>query len=284
MKRVVSKSALGVAAAALLFTPGSAQDTDWRLPKAHMVAPINPAKGETAFDIKLKGYVFGIKLMDARFKGNVGKKHYNVYSDMKTSGIAALVKKQRLWSWTEGRYDKADLRPIRHTQQNMNKKSRQIKQFWDYKNDNLIQKIRPAYGSMGKPPATEAQRLWSDDVNSALLKIVMMEHRVDGKVCEGRIPVFDGKQHYNLLFKKLGNQQVKYDGRYYPGVKCHAWVDPVSGFDPEDLPSAEEKAKPVTFYMINRPEFGAYMPVKFTYKISGFSATVKVVGAQIKNG
>lgn len=282
--RVVSKSILGLAAAAFLFAPGSAQEADWRLPKDHMIAPINPAKGETAFDIKLKGYVFGIKLMDARFKGNVGKRDYSVYSDMKTSGIAALVKKQRLWSWTKGRYDKEDLRPMQHIQQNMNKKSRRIREVFDYKNNRLILRVHPPHGSMGKPPATEAQRFWSEDVNSALLKIVMMEHRVDGKVCAGKIPVFDGKQHYNLVFKKLSEQPVKFDGQTYPGVKCHAWVDPVSGFDPEDLPSAEEKAKPVTFYMINRPEYGAYMPVKFTYKISGFSATVKVVSAQIKNG
>lgn len=284
MKRVVSKSILGLAAAGFLFTPGTAQEADWRLPEGHMVAPINPGKGETAFDIKLKGYVFGIKLMDARFKGNVGKRDYSVYSDMKTSGIAALVKKQRLWSWTIGRYNKTDMRPMQHIQQNMNKKSRRIREIFNYKEEKLILKTHPPHGSMGKPPATEEQRFWSDDVNSALLKIVMMEHRVDGEVCEGTIPVFDGKQHYNLLFKKVSEQPVKFDGRQYPGVKCHAWVDPVSGFDPEDLPSAEEKAKPVTFYMINRPEFGAYMPVKFTYKISGFSATVKVVNAQIKNG
>jgi len=284
MRRVALKSVMTLTAFAAVGTPSLADAPDWRAPKPHMTAKINPAKGQTAFDIELKGSVFGIKLMKARFKGMVGKDRYNVYSDMKTSGIAAILKKQRLWSWTEGRYNETDLKPTLHIQQNMNKKSRRIKHVYNYKDEILTQKIHPPHGSKGHPPATKEQAFWSDDVNSALLKIVMMEHRIDGDVCKDSIKVFDGKQHYELLFKKLANEDVKFDGKYYPGVKCQAWVNPISGFDPEDLPSTEEKAKPVTFYMISRPEFGTYMPVKFTYKISGFSATVKVAKAEIKKG
>lgn len=284
MTRVAINSLLGLLAMTTAYTTAIAQSADLRAPEAHMIAPINPAKGETAFDIELKGSVFGIKLMNARFKGTVGKKRYSVYSDMKTSGLAALIKKQRLWSWTEGKYTPEDLKPVRHIQQNMNKKSRRVKAVYDYKNQRVLQKIRPRFGSMGRPPATQEQAFSSDDVNSALLKIVMTEHRMDGKVCTGSIPVFDGKQHYSLRFEKDAELDVKFDGKKYPGVKCRAYVNPISGFDPEDLPSAEEQAKPVTFYMISRPEFRTYIPVKFTYKVSGFSATIKVVNADIKNG
>lgn len=282
MNRVVRISILSLSTAILLVGPPALADApDPRLPDPAVTAPINPAKGETAFDFKLKGSVFGFKMISARYKGLIGKRDYMVYSDMKTSGLAALLKKQRLWSYTDGRYNEADLRPINHIQQNLNKKSRRVDAIYDYKRNRVAQKIRPRYGSMGKPPATKSQAFNSDDVNSAMLKVLMTEHRLEGKICEETVPVFDSKQHYTLRFEKIEDTTYKFKKKRYPAVKCHVYLNPISGYDPEDLPSTDERRKPVVVHFINREDYGLYMPVKFTYKVGGFKATVKVTDAEI---
>jgi len=277
-----------LAIASLTLSPSSAfaddPESDPRLPDPAYTAAVSPGEDETAFDFTLKGYVFGFKLITARYKGEFGNNRYSVYSDLKTSGIAALLKKQRLWSYTAGHYNETDLKPDNHIQQNMNKKSRRIDAFYNYKRSRVEQKIRPRYGSMGLPPATKSQAFNSDDVNSAMLKILMTEHKLDGKICEDTIPVFDSKQHYSIRFKKGKKTSYKFDGTRYQALECFAYLEPISGYDPEDLPSLEERRKPVTVYFINRPEYGLYMPVKFTYKVGGFKATVKVKDAVLKNG
>ncbi len=285
MNRVARLSVLSLSTAMLLVGGAAqAQEVDPRLPDPSMTADISPRKGQTAFDFKLKGSVFGIKMISARYKGMIGQEDYSVYSDMKTSGIAALLKKQRLWSYTDGNYDETDLKPVNHIQQNLNKKSRRVDAFYDYETQKVSQKINPRYGSMGKPPATKSQAFNSDDVNSAMLKVLMTEHRLDGEICQETIPVFDSKQHYTLRFEKVEDTRYKFQGKRYPAVKCHVYLNPISGYDPEDLPSTDERRKPVVVHFINRPEYDLYMPVKFTYKVGGFKATVKVTSADIIKG
>jgi len=286
MKRTLLSAALMLSLTGLAASlPAQAADpVDPRNPAPEYVAPINPASGETAFDFELKGYVLGLRLIRARYKGTFGNGEYNLYSDMKTSGIAALLKKQRLWSYTEGHYDETDLKPDSHIQQNMNKKSRRIEVSYDYETERVSQSAVPRIGSMGQPPATPLQAFSSDDVNSALLKIVMTGHGQQGEICKDNIPVYDSKQHYVIRMRRDKEGTRKFDGKRYPSVKCYAYLTPVSGYDPEDLPSAEEIKKPVTVYFINRPEYGVYMPVEFSYKVGGFKAKVKVKDAKFKKG
>ncbi|NNE56868.1 MAG: DUF3108 domain-containing protein [Hellea sp.] len=253
-------------------------------PDAKFTAPLDPKHGETAFDVELKGSVFGLKIMKARLKGTMGRNKYRVYTDLKTSGLAAMFKKQRMWSTTAGRYDRTGIHPVRHVQQNLNKKARRVVMNFNYDEPSVDIKVRPPHGSQGTPPATLAQKFTSDDVNSALLKMIMTGYEIKGEVCQDDIKVFDSKQHYNLRMERVEDTTYKYDGTRYPAIKCHIYYEPISGFDAEDLPDDEEASAPVKAYFINRPDLGIYMPVKFTYKISGFKATIKVKDAIIIKG
>ncbi len=255
---------------------------DARNPDPAYTAPLNPAEGETTFEFRLSGYVFGLKVVSAKYRGIIGEDSYNIYSDMKTSGLAAMLKKQQLWSYTEGFWDEDDIRPVNHIQQNMNKKSRRVEVFYNYKRSRIRQSVSPRFGSMGQPPATPEQAFNSDDANSAMLKILMAGFRMDEEVCNESIPVYDGKQHYEMKISRHGTKEQKFDGQKYQALECHVYFEPVSGFDPEDLPDTDEKSKPVKVYLIPRPEYNLYMPVKFTYKVGGFSAKVKVKEATFK--
>jgi len=45
------------------------------------------------FDFKLKGYVFGLRMIKASYTGWFDNNRYTVYTDLKTSGLGALLKK-----------------------------------------------------------------------------------------------------------------------------------------------------------------------------------------------
>jgi len=278
-----------LSAAALALVTGAtgfAAETDKpnRYPAASYTAPIAPQPGETAFDFKLKGYVFGLKMISARYKGAFDDGNYSVYSDIKTSGLGALLKKMRIWATTEGRYDRTGVYPIDHTQQNLDKKSRRVEMDYDYPRGQIAVSVVPPNGSQGVPPASPQERFESDDVISAILKMMLTGHGVGGEVCNDNVKVFDSKQHYNLRMERKGTLKYKYKGTKYDGIKCHVFYEPVSGFDPEDLPDSEEAGTPVTVYFIDRPEYGIWMPAKFSYKISGFKATIKVKDAKLIKG
>ena len=279
MKRLL----ITLCAAAMLAGTGSATGNDL-LPEPEYLAPIAPETGETAFDFKLSGYVFGLKMIKARYKGEYDAGTYRVFSDLKTSGLGALLKKLRIWAVTDGRYDSTGMYPITHTQQNLDKKSRRVQMDYDYGANAVSVDINPPLGSQGVPPASPEERFTADDVMSAILNMMMRGHTVEGEFCNGSVRVFDSKQHYNLRMEKSGTKSVKYDGEKFETTRCLVYYEPINGFDPEDLPNTEEGGTPVKVYFINDKERGLYIPLRFTYKISGFKAVIKLKDMEIEKG
>lgn len=253
-------------------------------PPVKYVSDYVPKAGETAFDFKLKGYVFGIRMIKARFKGQYGAGNYSAYSDMKTSGLAALIKKQRLWATTDGRYDQSGYYPLTHTQQNLDKKMRRVEMRYDYDAQHVSWDIRPPNGSRGKPPATVEEAFTADDIPSALLNMLSRGYAVGGNLCDGTIRVFDSKQHYGLRMVKVGTDRIKFDGEKRDTVRCHVFYEPINGFDPEDLPNAEEANTPVNVYFWERPDLGMSIPVRFTYRISVIKAVIKLDEMSVVKG
>jgi len=228
-------------------------------------------------DVKLKGYVFGISMIKAFYKGEVSGDSYAVRADIKTSGLGALLKKLRIWATTsgtiDGQYPQLSLRPREHIQQNMDKKHRRVEM--NYGADHVDVNIVPRLGSQGTPPASPQQRFESDDAVSAILNIMMRGHSTSATPCMGDVKVFDSKQHYILRMEHKGARRIKQKGYKGDTIRCYVYYIPVSGFDPEDLPSDEEGGTPITMYLANFEDAGLYIPVRMTYKISGFKAVIK---------
>lgn len=234
--------------------------------------------GAVKVDITLKGYLFGIKVMRANYGAVFDDHTYVANAQLKTSGLGAFLKKFKIWSQTIGHLSSGasqarDLRPLAHVQQNMDKKHRRVQM--QYGQDAVKVHIVPPLGSQGKPPASPTERFESDDALSALLNMMMQGTSTAKAPCSGLVPVFDSKQHYNLRLEQVGTRDLKQRGYKGPTIKCHAYYEAVSGFDPEDLPSREEAAAPMVLYMAKFDEAGLYIPVRITYKISGFKAVIK---------
>lgn len=278
------KRAILMTTAALMLSVTAAAQVDSRLPEPELMQFHNPAPGETSFDFKLKGYVFGIRMIKSSYRGRIGDGDYTAFADIYTSGLGALLKKLRIWAVTEGRFDDTALYPLTHTQQNMDKKSRRVEMAYNYDERLVGVDINPPIGSQGVPPATPKERFEAKDTVSAILTLMMKGQRLEGDVCDGTVRVFDSKQHYGLRMEKAGTKRVKYEGEKVESIRCHVFYEPISGFDPEDLPDAEEGGTPVKVYFVKDDKANLYVPARFTYKISGFKAVIKLSDMRVEQG
>ncbi len=241
---------------------------------AQNVAPILTPQNQTTYvDVKLKGYLFGFRVMRANYKTAYTNTEYQAHAELKTSGLGAFLKKFKIWSTTSGRFDGADLNPQSHVQQNEDKKHRRVQML--YNESKVDVKIVPRLWSQGTPPASPKQRFESDDALSALLNLMMRGYKTSAEPCTGSVAVFDSKQHYNLRMEHKGTRHISQSGYKGDTIRCHVFYEAVSGFDADDLPSETEAAAPIVMYLADFKEAGLYIPVRMTYKISGFKAVIK---------
>jgi hypothetical protein len=233
--------------------------------------------GSTQFAFTLKGYVFGIRLIKATYLGYETENEYAAYTDMKTSGLAALLQKLDIWAVTRGSISAdGSLRPDFHVQQNTDKKNRRVEMNYDNVAQNVDVNIIPRLGSQGVPPASPEERFAAYDTVTALLEMMRKGRQDADSLCQGSVPVFDSKQHYNLRLAPVGTAKVKFLGEKDKTIHCYAYYEPVSGFDAEDLPDAEEAGTPVDVYFKYYPEIDMHVPVRFAYRISSFKAIIKM--------
>lgn len=251
------------------------------LGETRYIVPAAP-EGSTQFAFTLKGYVFGIRLIKASYLGYETDTDYAAYTDMKTSGLGALVKKLDIWAVSRGSVS-ADgaLRPDFHVQQNTDKKNRRVEMNYDNASREIDVNIVPRLGSQGLPPATPKQRFEAYDTVTALLHMTRRGRTDADDLCRGSVPIFDSKQHYNLRLAPVGKNRVKFLGDKQQAIHCYAYYEPVSGFDPEDLPDAEEAGTPIDVYFQYYPEVDMHVPVRFAYRISSFKAIIKMTGLML---
>ena len=236
----------------------------------------SPNADDTQIRMQMKGYVFGFRVIRSDFIALFNETDYAAYTDAKSSGLGALLKKMEIWSVTKGRITRQGLKPDWHIQQNTDKKNRRVEMNYDRRAAKVDVAIVPRLGSQGVPPASARERYTANDTISGILNLMMRGTKIDGELCAGRVPFFDSKQHYFLRLERVGTKKVKFDGKKERTIHCRAYYEPVAGYDPEDLPSEEEASTPVDVYFKYYDEVCVHVPVRFTYKISGFKAVVKV--------
>lgn len=259
-----------------LLTEGRSYDVinDQNFGEANYTPPA-PTPAATQIKMELKGYVFGLRIMRSDYIAWFDDQAYAAYADVRTSGLAALLKKMKIWAVARGTRDASGLTPTFHIQQNTDKKNRRVEMNYDHNARRVNVDIVPPLGSQGVPPATPAERYAAHDTISAVLTMALSGTQLNGELCVGSVPIFDSKQHYNLRLDRIGTRRVKFDGQKADTIHCHAYYEPVSGFDPEDLPDAEEMGTPINVYFRYYPEADLHLPVRFTYKISSITAVIK---------
>lgn len=264
--------------------PGYSQATDsvvgMKNPRQAIMAEPAPVNMLTQFRVQYTGSLFLLPLGKLTVAGSVNNVGYAMRADMETAGLGKLAKEQGLWSTSLGFYDRARLRPKQHIIQKLNEKGRRVTLDYDAQN-NPSATIEPRFGSMGVPPASDAERREAVDAMSGIMQMMMTGHVFGSRACEGTVKIFDGKQRYNLRLEADGNKTI--NQRSYRGetVRCNVFMDTVSGYDPEDLLTEEEASTPLQVYLANYEEAGLYFPVRFDYRVSGIKVNIKATDIEV---
>lgn len=241
-----------------------------------------PSADAVEIDFELRGSVIGIPMIRANYTGWLDGDTYAAYADLKTSGLAALLKKLEIWTVTTGSYTRSGFSPRFHIQQNRDKKNRRVEMNYDDAARKVDVTIVPRLGSQGKPPATPEERFSADDTVTAILNLMMRGKRIDAPLCAGALRVFDSKQHYDLRMEQAGTRRLRYKGKRIDTLHCKVYYEPISGFDPEDLPSADEDGTPVNVYLRYIDELGMHVPMRLTYKVGILTVVVRLHDMQIR--
>lgn len=233
----------------------------------------------TEFQVDYTGSLFIFPLGKLKMTGQSGPTSYSMRADMETAGLGKLAKSQGLWSTTEGVFTEKGPRPRKHIVQNLNEKARRVE--IDYSSGSPVATIEPRFGSMGVPPASAAERKKSVDALSAVMT-VMNTTRYKKAPCTGVVPVFDGKQHYNIKLEQAGRTNISQSSYSGDTLRCHMYLENVSGYDPEDRLTAEEAATPLVLYMAHYQDAGFWIPVRFDYRVSGIKVNIRATNIDIK--
>lgn len=236
----------------------------------------------TTFDVDYRGSLFIFPLGDLRVTGYKTDAVYSMRADMKAAGLGKIAKDGDLWSTSEGYYRPSSVRPTYHVIQKLNDKGRRVEMKYDTVG-NPVTTIEPRFGSMGIPPASETERRESVDALSAIMQFMTIGHKYGTQPCTGTIPVFDGKQHYNLNLKPAGKKTLSQSSYRGETVRCHLFMENVSGYDPEDRLTDEEASTPLVIYLANYEQAGLWIPVRFDYRVSGIKVNITATDINIKS-
>ncbi len=226
------------------------------------------------FQLDYTGSLFFFTMGTLSFRGEKNAYGYSVRADMESAGLGKLSKDGGLWSTTTGYYDAAGVHPKRHEIQKLNSKARNVTMEYDA-SGLPTSTIKPRFGSMGVPPATDAERREAVDAISGIMQMMMTGHAFGDEPCQGTIKIFDGKQRYNLNMRKVGNNYIRQSSYSGETTRCNVMMENVSGYDPEDRLTAEEAATPLTVYLANFEGAGFWVPVRFDYRVSGIRVNIK---------
>lgn len=197
---------------------------------------VSPAAAET---VKLEYEASILNLVTlgrASLSARIGAVDYSADGSVSTSGLAALFDDTRITARAGGRVVGPALGWSRYDLQHAYaRKSRAI--AMRRSGDVVTATVTPRFGDMGSPPASAAQQAASHDPLTALLAMSRAVGR--GRVCAGAFPVFDGRQHYQLVLTPAARGRYRGGGYEGDAIVCAMRYRPVSGFK---AMSADERA------------------------------------------
>jgi len=178
-----------------------------------------------------------VTLGRAGISARIDASAYAADGSVATSGLAALFDDTRITVRAGGRVSGAALGWTRYDLEHAYaRKSRNV--AMRRAGAQVTSTITPRFGDMGSPPASAAQQAASHDPLTALLAMSRAIGR--GRICAGAFPVFDGRQHYQLVLSPAARGRYRGGGYDGEAIVCALRYRPVSGFKPM---SAEERAR-----------------------------------------
>lgn len=261
MKKMIAATSLVALATAGL---SSAQSTS----AAATVSPLGEVRaGEPmrlVYEVKATAWALFIPITGrANFRMDLQPDTYSINGVVKTTGLADILVNYDMRLAASGYVRDDHLEPYAYVSQNRDgKKNRRVEMT--YGASDVAMTATPAFGNLGEPPATPAQKLEAADPLTAFLGHAFTPRPADGNPCGGPMKIFDGRQLTHLSFENAGLMQVKTDAYRGEAYECHVSMDKIAGYDADEINAKETLTGiegPLRMWMAPMDN-GTYMPVK----------------------
>ncbi|WP_421789747.1 DUF3108 domain-containing protein [Hyphobacterium sp.] len=238
------------------FAPAIAQDT--------RVDPPERLTIEADYSASVLVFRVGRVALNAE----IGELDYRADAHVRAAGLAALFTDFTIESEVAGRFTETGPAPATYGHvERTGDKTRIIDVAFE--SGIAHSTATPEFSTWGDPPASELDRTGVVDPMTATLLLSEMISATGGAPCEGSIPVFDGKQRYNLNLTSRGTETIRTRGWRGDAQVCDAYYEPISGYDPEDWPEPGETRHPLRMWIAPIAEGTAFLPVRL-YTRAGF--------------
>lgn len=186
---------------------------------------------------------------------------YSARSTVGAAGLAALFTDFDIQAQVAGERSPSGVQPREYAHvERTGDKVRSVTVSFD---DQVAEsRAEPPFGSWGQPPASAAERTGVLDPMTAFFALSDALAASPGETCSGRIPVFDGKQRYDLRLEDAGLSRIRTRAWQGEARVCEAYYEPISGYDPEDYPSESELRHPLTIWLAAFPDSDIHLPVR----------------------
>lgn len=216
------------------------------------------------YEVKASAWALFIPITGrANFRMDLKPDTYSIKANVKTTGLADILVNYDMRLAASGYVRDDHLQPYAYVSQNRDgKKNRRVEMT--YGDDDVEMTATPAFGNLGEPPATPAQKLGAADPLTAFLGHAFLPRPADGNPCGGPMKIFDGRQLTYLTFENAGLKEVKTDAYRGKAYECHVDMDKVAGYDADEINSKETLTGidgPLRMWMAPMDN-GTYMPVK----------------------
>lgn len=232
-----------------------------------IAVPIIPSE-RREIDVSYNGYFIGLRVMKAVVEFDQEGDDYAVDAGFRTAGLLGFFNDSEINAKARGEAGDAGLQPRSYEHRNLkSSKNRVIRIHFE---DGVARPdVNPPFGSAGDPAPTEEHLSGAFDPLTTLMAISF-----ENAGCGKTVPVFDGKQRYDLRFTDPVNTNVRVRGYDGPAVRCHVFYTPVAGFDPEDLAEPGVYERPFEIWVPTR-EGVPRVPVRIRGDVSGLSVAVE---------
>lgn len=198
---------------------------------------------------------------------------------VEAAGLAALFTDFDISAQVEGRVRPRGVRPTRYShRERTGHKVRNVEVTFPGR--VATSAVTPPFGSWGVPPASDDDRRHAMDPMSAVF--ILSDVLATGETgCEGELPVFDGKQRYDLRLVDRGMDEVRTRAWRGEARVCDVYYSPVSGYDPEDLPSEDEMRHPLTIWLAPFADHNVHVPVRAHTRAGFGGVTIEAISLDV---
>lgn len=240
-----------------------------------------PASTARTITARYSSSVLIFKVGSVSLTAEIEPDHYAAHTVVEAAGLAALFTDFDIRAEVEGERTAALMAPLHygHVERTGSKVRAVDIRFEDRVASSIA---TPPFGSLGVPPATREQRTDVIDPISALFLLSQSRPGEAGRVCSGRLAVFDGKARYDLRLEAGGFETIRTRAWRGEALLCHVWYEPIAGYDPEDYPTPSELRYPLDIWLAPFAEDGFFLPVRLYTRAGLGGVTIEVAELDIR--